>query len=198
MKNELIIGNQIWMSENLNVVRFRNGDPILEAKTNEEWQIAGENKQAAWCYYDNDPVNGAIYGRLYNWYAVIDPRGLAPEGWYIPSNEQWTELTDYLGKEYTIFGGSKVAGSKMKSTSGWANYGNGTNETGFSGLPGGNRFINGTFYDLGGYGFWWSTSEASTKGALARALTYNDETFDLIQINKCNGFSVRCFRGLFI
>jgi uncharacterized protein (TIGR02145 family) len=198
MKTEVKIGNQVWMSENLNVDRFRNGDPILEAKTNEEWQIAGENKQAAWCYYDNNPVNGAIYGKLYNWYAVIDPRGLAPEGWQIPGNNEWTKLADVSGKEYTIFGGSKIVGAKMKSNSGWANNGNGNNETGFSGLPGGNRFIDGTFYDLGGCGFWWSSSEASTKGALARALAFDDETFHLLQIIKCNGFSVRCFRVLFI
>lgn len=82
------IGDQIWMAENLNVEKFRNYETIPEAKTKSEWEEAGENKQPAWCYYDNDPVNGAKYGKLYNWYAVIDPRGLAPSGWHIPNEAE--------------------------------------------------------------------------------------------------------------
>jgi len=78
------IGTQTWMAKNLNVSIFANGDPIPEVKTNEEWKKAAEEKKPAWCYYENDPANGAIYGKLYNWYAVSDPRGLAPKGWHIP------------------------------------------------------------------------------------------------------------------
>lgn len=95
--NEVAINNQVWMTENLNVDKFRNGDPILHAVTDEEWKKAGENGEPAWCYYDNDPVNGEKYGKLYNWYAVNDPRRLAPEGWKIPSDEDWTTLTDLFG-----------------------------------------------------------------------------------------------------
>jgi uncharacterized protein (TIGR02145 family) len=157
----VIIGTQTWMAENLDVDKFRNGDPIPQAKSNTEWEQAGKNKMPAWCYYDNDPKNGAKYGKLYNWYAVNDSRGLAPEGWHVPSDAEWTTLGDHLGDE---------AGKKMKSTSGWQGYGckrcdggseefkkicssckgkqenssepfsgNGTNSSGFSGLPGGGR-----------------------------------------------------------
>ena len=112
-QDEVTIGKQVWMSENLNVDKFRNGDPIPEAKTDEEWEKAGENGEPAWCYYNNNPDNGDRYGKLYNWFAVNDPRGLAPEGWKIPSDEDWTRLTDFLG-------GESVAGQKMKSTEFWA------------------------------------------------------------------------------
>jgi len=88
------IGKQVWMTENLNVDTFRNGEAIPHVKTNEEWIKAGENKQPAWCYCDNDPANGAKYGKLYNWYAVANARGLCPAGWHVPSDDEWTQLTD--------------------------------------------------------------------------------------------------------
>jgi len=91
------IGEQVWMAENLNVSTFRNGDPIPQARTQEEWKKAGENKQAAWCYYDNNPANGKKYGKLYNYYATSDPRGLAPNGWHIPTDSEWKTLIKYLG-----------------------------------------------------------------------------------------------------
>lgn len=96
--NSVKIGNQVWMSENLNVSTFRNGDPIPEAKTNEEWDRAGANKQPAWCYYNNDPRNGAKYGKLYNWFAINDPRGLAPEGWHVSNLDDWNILDLYNKK----------------------------------------------------------------------------------------------------
>jgi uncharacterized protein (TIGR02145 family) len=114
------IGNQTWMTSNLNVSTFRNGEAIPEAKTDEEWRRARENKQPAWCYYDNDPKNGIKYGKLYNWYAVNDPRGLAPAGWHVPSDAEWTTLEDQLGND---------AGKKMKSTSGWDSYTTGGSKT---------------------------------------------------------------------
>ena len=119
--NEIKIGQQVWTAENLNVDKFRNGDPIPEAKTDEEWENAGNNKQAAWCYFDNDPSNGIKYGKLYNWYAVNDPRGLAPLGCHIPSDQEWTDLTTYLG-------GEEQAGAKMKSKEGLNYNSNGTNQ----------------------------------------------------------------------
>lgn len=128
---------QEWMPENLNVDKFRNGDEIPEIRDAAAWEAAGESKQPAWCYYENDPTNGEKYGKLYNWYAVADPRGLCPSGWHVPSDAEWTALTDYLG-------GNELAGMKMKSTNGWEPYegksGNGNNESGFSGLPGGYRY----------------------------------------------------------
>lgn len=103
----IAIGTQTWMAENLNVDRFRNGDPIPEAKSDAEWKLAGINKQPAWCYYNNDPKNGEKYGKLYNWYAVNDPRGLAPEGYVIPTKENWETLKAFLGDH---------GGLKLKST----------------------------------------------------------------------------------
>ena len=101
------IGTQTWTTKNLDVATFRNGDAIPQAKTNEEWKAGRENKQPAWCYYDNDAKNGTKYGKLYNWYAVNDARGLAPAGWHIPTDEEWTVLSTFLG-------GGDVAGKKMK------------------------------------------------------------------------------------
>jgi hypothetical protein len=89
---EMKIGNQIWMAENLNVDKFRNGDLIPEAKTDEEWITADENNQPAWCYINNDPATANNFGKLYNWPAVADPRGLAPEGWHIPNDMEWEKL----------------------------------------------------------------------------------------------------------
>ena len=91
------IGTQEWMTKNLDVSTFRNGDPIPEAKTDEEWKKADEEGLPAWCYYDNDTANGAKYGKLYNWYAVNDSRGLATVGYHIPSDAEWTKLIDFLG-----------------------------------------------------------------------------------------------------
>ena len=185
--NSVKIGNQIWMTENLNVERFRNGDSIPQAKTNEEWDRAGANEQPAWCYYDNDPKNGAKYGKLYNWYAVNDSRGLAPTGWHIPSDAEWTKLTDFLG-------GIDAAGTKMKSTSGWKQNGNGTNSSGFSGLPGGCRNSYGSFLDKGYDGDWWSSSEYYTSSAIYRNLNPNDDILSSNGCNKERGNSVRCLR----
>ena len=190
------IGNQTWMTENLNVSTFRNGDPIPEAKTHDEW-FSYEAKQPAWCYYDNDPANAAKYGKLYNWYAVNDSRGLAPVGYHIPSDAEWTKLADFLGGEI-------VAGTKMKSKSGWDSYtnekedlisGNGTNTSGFSGLPGGMRHNDGSFFNVGEDGYWWSSSEDDPDGAWGSRLSiFNGYELDRDIDPKGNGYSVRCLR----
>jgi len=181
------IGTQVWMTKNLDVSTFRNGDPIPEAKTSDEWQEAGGYEQPAWCYYDNDTANGAKYGKLYNWYAVNDPRGLAPAGWHVPSYAEWTKLTDFLG-------GEGVAGTKMKSTSGWAKNGNGTNKSGFSGLPGGYRLNDGTFGSIGDTGDWWGTGETYRSGRLK--LGYFSGAVDWGENMKVKekGYSVRCLK----
>ena len=181
------IGAQVWMTKNLNVSTFRNGDPIPQAKTDDEWKKAGVNKQPAWCYYENDPANGAKYGKLYNWYAVSDSRGLAPVGYHIPSDAEWTILSDYLG-------GAEKAGAKMKSKQGWAEDGNGTNTSGFSGLPGGSRYYSGTFYGIGKYGYWWSSTEDFTGSAWLRTLFYGYGIVGRDDYDKEVGFSVRCLR----
>ena len=191
---EVKIGTQVWMAENLNVATFRNGEPIPEAKTDEEWNKALVNHQPAWCYYNNDPVNGKKYGKLYNWYAVNDPRGLAPRGWHIPTSDEWTTLSDFLG-------GDDNAGTKMKSKTGWKVGCNGTNSSGFNGLPGGWRYNDGIFSDIGTHGFWWS----STESEFDREYHAQDLVYDL-HLNDCSGkaygrsrdkhdyLSVRCLR----
>ncbi|MFN6038086.1 MAG: FISUMP domain-containing protein, partial [Bacteroidota bacterium] len=127
---QVTIGNQIWMADNLNTSKFRNGDVIPEAKTNADWESAGYNKQPAWCYYKNDPVNGQKYGKLYNWHAVHDPRGLAPEGWHIPSAKEFKILIVNLGENENSFG--SIAAPKLKTKTGWDKFsGNGNNESGF-------------------------------------------------------------------
>lgn len=191
--NEVTIGEQVWMTQNLNVDTFRNGDPIPEAVTIEQWREAGRNRQPAWCYYDNFWEYGEIYGKLYNWYAVNDSRGLAPVGYHIPSDAEWTELENFLG--------TYDAGIKMKSTSAWKSYGNGTNSSGFSGFPGGMRHSTGAFESIGWYGKWWSSTEVSTDNAWFSAdyawhryLNYDYDNVLRSNLGKDQGFSVRCLR----
>jgi uncharacterized protein (TIGR02145 family) len=183
-------GKQVWQTKNLDVDRFRNGDPILEARTAEEWKAAGERKEPAWCYYDNETENGKKYGKLYNWYAVNDSRGLAPQGWHIPTDEEWTTLIDYLG-------GEEVAGGKMKTVSGWLNPNlSATNESGFSGLSGGLRFDNdGSFSGLGQTGYWWSSTISYSTVGLDRILYDSSPYVTRYQVDFPAGLSIRCLRN---
>jgi uncharacterized protein (TIGR02145 family) len=175
------------MSENLNADKFRNGEPIPEAKTSDEWEAAGKNRQPAWCYYENDQENETPYGKLYNWYAVNDPRGLAPEGWRIPADAEWNRLINFLG-------GAQLAGYIMKSTWAWKDGGNGNNLSGFNGLPGGHRGSDGTFVFVDSVGFWWSSTEDDTSNAWNRYLLYVNGNVPRGNFNKADGFSVRCLR----
>jgi uncharacterized protein (TIGR02145 family) len=178
----VIIGYQEWMAENLNVTRYRNGDSIPNVTDNTEWSNL---KSGAFCWYNNDEIaNSDIYGALYNWYTVIDTRGLCPSGWRIPSDSDWADLiTNYLG-------GLHIAGFKMKSTSGWNNNTNGNNISGFTGLPGGLRYYHPSlsFSSLGEAAGWWSSTEQHISTALYRYLAYPASNF------KENGYSVRCLK----
>jgi uncharacterized protein (TIGR02145 family) len=180
------IGSQIWAIANLNVCTFRNGDTIPEAKTFQEWVAAGNAQKPVWCYYNNDLANGQKYGRLYNWYAVNDPRELAPRGWALPSDEDWIQLTASLG-------GQEAAGTKMKSTKGWQEGNNGTNETGFNGLPGGYRADNGAFLNIANIAAWWSTTEDNSMSAFDHYLVLRG-SFNRSNSPKQRGESVRCIR----
>jgi uncharacterized protein (TIGR02145 family) len=184
---EVTIGEQVWMTQNLNVDKFRNGDPIPEAKTDGEWEAYGNAGEAAWCYYDNDPKNGEKYGRVYNWFAVNDSRGLAPSGSHIPTNDEWEQLIDYLG-------GLAKAGAKMKSKSGWNEDGNGTNSSGFSALPSGTRTIRDKFIGIGSYGNFWTYEERDNDGAWGRGLDNESSTVIRNYNSKADGLSVRCLR----
>jgi clan AA aspartic protease (TIGR02281 family) len=181
------IGTQTWMTENLKVDRFRNGDLIQEVTTDEEWKKACIEEKPAWCYYDNDPANGTKYGKLYNWYAVNDPRGIAPADFHIPTDAEWAILSNFLGGENT-------AGKKMKSTSGWLENGNGINTSSFSGLPGGNGNDDGSFSSLGYSGYWWSITVDGTNRAYYRHLGRANDALYRNSAMKVAGLSVRCIK----
>jgi uncharacterized protein (TIGR02145 family) len=182
---EVKIGNQIWMNKNLDVDKFRNGDPIQEVKNEEDWKIADSLKLPAWCYVDFDSETNKIYGKLYNWYAVNDPRGLAPAGWRIPNRQDWINLIDVANKKYTpvdtsevpTFGGISCDNCSsidsltyspkgydyiFMSSSYWPTEDTtrlGRDSTGFSGVPAG-CYTGGSYHFNSGFtGFWWSSSE---------------------------------------
>jgi len=183
----IVIGTQQWMEKNLEVVTYRNGNIIPQVTDPTAWAAL---TSGAWCYYNNDVANGAIYGKLYNWYAVNDPRGLAPTGWHVPTDAEWTTLE-------TTLGGTAVAGGKMKTTgiTRWTTPNTGaTNESGFAGLPGGSRFSDGAFGSVGNNGCWWSSSGNSTASAWFRYLDYGNGTITRNSAIKRYGFSVRCLR----
>lgn len=180
------IGSQVWTTKNLNVITFRNGDTIPEAKTAEEWLKAGKNKQPAWCYYNNAPSNWSRHGKIYNWYAVNDKRGLAPAGFHIPTDAEWTTLVDYLGVD---------ADKKMKSTYGWDNIGSGNNSSGFLGFPGGYRSsYDGSFGGIGDSGFWWSATEHEVNYAWTRWLNCCNGKVIRGNTGKNGGNYVRCIK----
>jgi len=182
---DIKIGTQQWASANLNVSNFVNGDTIPEAKTDEEWEKAGIDKKPAWCYYDNNPENGVKYGKLFNWYAVNDPRGLSPDGYHIPTDEEWTTLINYLG-------GEENAGVKMKSRSGWKGDGNGSNSSGFTALPGGSRYNYGQFRLIEDISFWWSSTELDPTVSWFRCMYYSNNDIIKHYAFKSHGLSVRC------
>lgn len=182
------IGDQIWMADNLNVSTFRNGDPIPQVKNADDWDQAGYDDRPAWCYYDNDPNNGGKYGKLYNWYAISDPRGLAPIGWHVASLAEWNALFSFLG-------GEKVAGDKLKSTSGWNDNGNGKNSSGFEAKPSGFRYFSTTkFVYLGERSWWWSSDERNKYNSYYFSISsYGIDTSQIFAV-KCFGCSVRCVK----
>ena len=150
--NKIKIGKQVWMTENLNVNTFSNGDPIKQVKNIADWEEAGIRNEPAWCYYNNSSTAGAKYGKLYNWYAIADPRGLAPRGWRLPSKNDFNLLIRHLGEPDN-------AVIKLKSNNDWFNKGNGTNVSGFNAQPGGYRGSAVGFFDVGVRGYWWTANE---------------------------------------
>ncbi len=181
----LTICCQSWMTKNLDVDTYRNGDAIPQVSNPTEW---GALTTGAWCYYNNSAVNGAIYGKLYNWFAVNDPRGLAPEGWHIPTDFEWTTLSNCLG-------GDVVAGGVMKDLISWTppNTG-GTNISGFTALSGGLRNTSGAFLGAQNFGYLWSATEAGGTSVWFRLLAYNLGGISRLASNKNSGYSVRCIR----
>ena len=195
------IGNQVWMAENLNVDKFLNGDPILEAKTEEEWKKAGDKGQPAWCYYDNDPANGAKYGKLYNWYAVNDSRGIAPMGYRVSANTDWGKLATMIKSDYPNLKNSDISkeiedmfhysiAMSLASVDGWFGEDEGgSNASGFNALPAGYLTDGGFIHEKGGTCFWskeggdiWIGHE----GGIIGFSIHDDEYY------KDNGYYIRC------
>ena len=183
----IVIGTQEWMAENLNTSLYRNGDAIPTNLDNTTWQ---NTTDGAWAYYDNDISYACPRGKLYNWFACTDARNLCPQGWHIPSDNDWTELTNYLG-------GDAIAGSKMKSsgTLYWLSSNTESdNSSGFSATSGGMRHRNGTYQLIGANGQWWSSTPFNSTSAWNRLLISGNINAEIIASRKEYGFSVRCLR----
>lgn len=172
------IGSQIWTDKNLEVTTYRNGDPITYAANAAEWNDANNAEVGAWCYYLWDAANGPVLGKLYNWYAVNDSRGLAPSGYHVPT-----------ATEYNTLASNAAISLKANSTEWNAAY-QGTNTTGFAGLPGGNKNSASTFEDRGTSGWFWTSTSTSSTHAPFRLL---HQTAGFIQLDypKKYGMSVR-------
>jgi uncharacterized protein (TIGR02145 family) len=192
-----------FTKQNLNVSKYSDGTPIPQVAS----PLWSNRTIGAWCYYNNDPASEAIYGKLYNWAAVAgiydeaslaNPslrKKLAPTGWHIPSDAEWTELTNCLGGEAVAGGEMKTTGTTQAGTGLWNEPNTeATNVSGFTGLPGGLRLYNATFFYIGDVGYWWSSSEVNTQSAWNRDLNYNNGDASRNFNVKSNGFSVRCLR----
>jgi uncharacterized protein (TIGR02145 family) len=198
------IGTQVWMTENLRTSKYRNGERISNLTLAADWSAA---TLGAWCYYNNDATLGRKYGKLYNWYAVADNRNIAPVGWHVATDEEWTTLENYLiasGYNYDGSTSGNYCAKSLAATINWAtDSGTGTigndltknNSSGFSALPGGNRSgVSGTFFSVGNYGYWWSSTEDHTYFAWYRSMHCDYSIVDRGNISKQVGYSVRCVR----
>ncbi len=174
----VILGNgQEWFAENLRTAKYANGDAIPNIN-------GAVSTSGGWSWYNNDSTYENPYGKLYNWYAAHDIRNVCPAGWHVPTNEEWTLLTNFLG-------GESVAGTKLKSTSGWYNGGNGTNESGLNFRPSGFFLFGG--FPFGDAGCWWSSSVSSSY-AWFRNLYYGSGSINKGYYSKDVGFAIRCLR----
>jgi len=187
VSKEVCIGKQVWMNKNLNVDKFRNGDPIPEAKTPEAWEEAKKNHHPVWCYYGNNSENGNEYGKLYNYYAVSDPRGLAPAGYHIPTSAEWTYLYAYCGN------GVKAV-EKLKTEMPSYNKLNGKNSNGFFALPCGQRHEDGYFNYVGEIGLWWSSTIQDTNIAKGFLIFFPEGGATIFNSYMGDGLSVRCIK----
>lgn len=193
------IGSQIWMAENLNVSCYKNGDRIPQVKDPQKWSGLTEG---AWCYYQNNTNNEKVYGKLYNWYAVNDPRGLAPDGWHVPSDFEWQKLEKYLGMGSEEVKKDNWRGNiggllKESGTKHWKEPNEGaSNKSGFTALAANVRFANGLFEAKGEFGYFWSSSGSKDDdiSAWARVLYYVGAEIARMECDVWCGFSVRCIK----
>lgn len=182
------IGTQWWMAENLRTTRYNDCSAIPLVEDSDEWGIL---TSPAYCFYNNDAAKyKSVYGALYNWYAVNTGK-LAPDGWHVPTDSEWTILTDFLG-------GKSQAGLKMREagTTHWtAPNRDADNSSGFSALPGSSRISNGVFNPLGRYGYWWTSSGDNTYSSWGRSLDFSfPGVYSYNFVDQANGFSVRCVK----
>jgi uncharacterized protein (TIGR02145 family) len=181
------IGTQTWFAENLKTTRYSNGD-LIGTTTPAAFDISNEtNPKYQWSYNGKDS-NATIYGRLYTWYAIKDPRNVCPTGYHVPADSEWTKLNTNLG-------GYNIAGGKMKEIglTHWLSPNTGaTNSSGFTGLPGGNHSSTGPCYFMGTYGYWWSTREYDTRSGVSFSLDNNSVISQANYNFKSFGISVRC------
>ena len=168
------IGTQEWMAENL----------AYKPSSGNYWEVQSSILSDLLDEVLKNQIEELKYGYLYDWETA---KKVCPVGWHLPSDDEWTTLTDYLG-------GENVAGTKMKSTSGWNYDGNGTNESGFSGLPGGARSLDGYYYGIGSYGSWWSSTQSNASTAWYHSTIYSNGFVYRYNFSKGSGFSVRCLR----
>ena len=186
--NTITIGTQVWMVENLKVTHYRNKEPIAVIADPMKWSFL---ESGACCDYDNSSFISEVYGKLYNYYAVIDPRQLCPDGWHIPTDQEWSELTSYLGEKNNT--GGRL---KEETTDYWQSPNTGaTNESCFTALPGGNRAPDGSFTHFGGGGYWWSSSGFGIYDAWSRYIFYNSGNIYRYDSNIRSAFSVRCLKN---
>jgi uncharacterized protein (TIGR02145 family) len=179
----IFIGTQTWMAENLKTTRFNDGAEITFTPAGTAW--AGLS-MPGYCWYNNDSV---VYGALYNWHAV-SKSNICPAGWHVPSDEEWSVLTNFVG-------GESLAGENLKEpgTNHWLTTNvRISNEAGFTALPGGYRFAEGTYGNIRRYGYWWSSSESSTADAYCRDMLSSYSNTNRTNSGKNNGFSVRCLK----
>jgi len=193
------IGDQWWMSENLHVKSYRNGDPVFHGEASSDWAQA--DSTGAYCQFYDDT---AAPGLLYNGSAVADARNLAPEGWHIPSDAEWKQLEIALGMSTADAGKTSWRGAhvgeklRVASPQGWTRYGDvwSTNESGFTALAGGCRLVDGTWGNPGLFatGFWWTSTVRNGTEAWYRYLDYKNSAVFRSHVSKQYGFSVRCVK----
>jgi len=187
----VIIDNQMWMKQNLNVTHYRNGDSIPEVKDSTAW---ANLTTGAWCNYYNITANGVLFGKLYNWYAVNDPRGLAPAGWHVPSRSEFDTLIKHVAGG--IVNPSFIAGGLLKAINTWLTPNVGaTDSFGFTALPGGSRDrVQLRFMSLYSQGGWWTSVSDSPNNAIRFTITNYESMIQTGSTNLRNGWSVRCIK----
>ena len=180
----VIIGLQEWMASNLRATQFNSGAQIPFAEQNQFWQIAGNNREPAYSWFNNNMLHAEEHGALYNWYTVENMQ-LCPEGWRVPTDEDWFELTHNLGS---------VSGRQLKAENGWSAGGGGSDIYGFKAMGSGYRYHNGEFGGMHQHGFWWSATPATAFAAWGRNITSSGSTVNRFGYGNEYGFSVRCVK----